>query len=122
MRHPDGKFLGQALKKTGAVANLNVGMAVLTLSSGTHFTAKSVHHELQAVTDAKHGQTQFEHAGVGRGGVGVINRGRTAGQNDAYRGIAANLVQAGSTGKDHGKNILFADAARDELGILRTEV
>src|ERR1700680_3788799 len=97
-------------------------MAVLALIGGANLSTECVHHELQSVTNAEHGQTQFEYAGVRGRGVGVVNRGRAAGKDDAYRGITANLFQAGGTWEYHRKDVLFTDAARDELGILRAEV
>ena len=36
--------------------------------------------------------------------------------------VAANLVEGGVEGQNDGKDFVFADAARDELGVLRSEV
>jgi len=38
-----------------------------------------------------------------------------------HRRVAADLIKACGAGKHHGKNILFTDAARDELRILRAQ-
>ena len=97
-------------------------MAVLALVGSTHFSAERVHHELQSIADAEHGQAQLEHARVRGRSVGVIHRRGAAGKNDAYRGVAANLFQAGGARQHYRKDILFTDAARDELRILRPEV
>ncbi len=59
VRHPDGKFCGEAFEKTRAVLDFDVGMAVLAFVGGAHFAAESVHHELQSVADAQHGQAQL---------------------------------------------------------------
>ena len=122
VRHPDRKLSGQALKQTRAVLDFDVGVSILALVGGANFSAQGVHHELKPVTDAEHGYAQFEHAWVRGRRVGVIHRGRAAGKNDADRGIAANFFQAGGAGEHHRKDVLFADAARDELGILRAKV
>ena len=122
VRHPDGKFCGQAFEKPGAVLDFHVGMAVLALVGGAHLAAERVHHELQSVADAEHRQAQLKHARIRRRRVGVIHRRRPAGKNDAHRRVAANFFQRGSAGKHHRKDILFTDAARDELGILRPEI
>jgi len=36
--------------------------------------------------------------------------------------IAADFIQAGGAWEDDGKDVLFADAARDELRILRAKI
>ena len=122
VRHPDGKFCGQAFEETGAVLDFDLGMTVLALVGGAHLAAQRVHHELESVADAKHGQAQLEHARIGGRRVGVIHRRGPAGKNDACRRVAANFFQRGGAGKHDGKDILFTDAARDELGILRAEI
>ena len=43
--------------------------------------------EMQAIADAEHGHAQFEQARVGSRRVGVVDRRRPAGENDA-EGIA----------------------------------
>ena len=83
VRHPDGKPGGEAFEKTGAVLDLDVGMAVLALVGGANLATQGVHHELEPVTDAEHGQAQFEHAPVRGRRVGVIHRRGSAGKNDA---------------------------------------
>ena len=74
VRHPDGKSRGEAFEKTRAVLDLHVGVTVLALVGGPHFTAQGVNHELQSVADAQHRQAQLEDARVGGRRVGVIDR------------------------------------------------
>ncbi len=97
-------------------------MAVLALVRGLHLAAERVHHELQSIADAQHRQPHAEDARVHGGRVFVIDRRRPTGQDDADRRVAANFIQAGGTGQDNGKDVLFADAARNQLRILRSEV
>ena len=97
-------------------------MPVLTLIRRPHLAAQGVHHELQPVTDAQHGQPQLEQARIRRRRVFVIDRPRRAGEHNAHRRVALDLVKRGRAGQHHRKDILFADAARDELRILRAEV
>ena len=52
----------------------------------------------------------------------VVNGRRTSAQDDAGRSIALDFVEWGRTGQDDGKYFKFADAARNELRVLRTEV
>ena len=97
-------------------------MAVLAFVGRAHFAAQLVDHELQAVADAEHRQSEMQHLLVGRWRVGVIDGRRTAGQDDARGVIALDFFQRGGAGKHHGEDILFADAAGDELRVLRAEV
>ena len=52
----------------------------------------------------------------------IVNGRRASAQNDASRPIALDLIQWSSTGQDNGKYFEFADAARNKLRVLRTEV
>src|SRR4051794_5007133 len=97
-------------------------MAVLALVGGAHFSAESVHHELQSVADAEYGQSQLENFGIGGRSVGIVDRRWASGKNDADGGVAFYFFNAGGAGEHYRKNILFADAARDELRILGAEV
>jgi hypothetical protein len=81
-----------------------------------------VHHELQSVTDAEDGNPQLQNGLVGMGRVLVVNRARSTREDDTYGRIATNFLQAGVERKDNGKDVLFADAARNQLRILRPEV
>ena|SRR5438067_6413228 len=81
-----------------------------------------MHHELKSVADSEHGQAPLENTGVCGRSVGVIDRARAPRKNYAHGRVAANLFQTGSTRQYHGKNVLFADAARDELRILSAEI
>ena len=97
-------------------------MAVLALVGGADFSAEGVHHELQSVADAEYGQAQLKDFGVRGWSVGVVDRRWASGKNDSDRGVALNFFDAGCARQNYRKNILFANAARDELGILRAEV
>jgi hypothetical protein len=78
--------------------------------------------EVQAVADTEHRQAQRKHAVVGGRSIVIVNRRRASAQDDAGRPIALDLIQWSGTGQDNGKYFEFADAARNKLGVLRTEV
>ena len=101
---------------------LDLGVAVLAFVGRADFAAQLVHHELQAVADAEHRQAEMQHAVVGGRRVGVVDRGRAAGQDDARGRVALDFVQRSGAGKHDGEDVLFADAAGDELRVLRAEV
>ena len=64
----------------------------------------------------------MQHLLVGRRRVGVIDGRRAARQHDAGRMVAFDFVERGRAGQHDGEDVLFADAARDELRILRAKV
>jgi hypothetical protein len=60
--------------------------------------------------------------GVGGRRVGVVDRRRAAGEDDAERLVGLNFVERRRAGQHDGEDVLLADAARDELRILRAEI
>ena len=123
VRHPHRQRALQALEQRRVVAQqLDLRVAVLALVGGAHLAAQLVHHELQAVADAQHRQSKMQHALVGRRRIGVIDRRRPAGQHDARGMVALDFLERSGAGQDDGEDVLFADAARDELRVLRAEV
>ena len=91
--HPDRKFCREAVEEAAAIFDFDIGMAVLALVGGAYFSAESVHHELQSVADAEHGQAQLKHSGIGGRSVGVVDRRRAAGKNDSDWGVAFNFFE-----------------------------
>ena len=122
MRHPHRKFFGQSLKKKRIGNDIDFSVPVLALVGGTHLASQRVHHELQSIADAKHRQAQFEEARVSRRSVLVIDRPWRSGKNNADGRVAVDLVEFCRAGQHNREDILFADAARNELGILRAKV
>src|SRR3984957_10071458 len=55
MRHPDGKFSGQALEEDRVGDDFDLGVPVLALVGGTNLAPERVHHELESVADTQHG-------------------------------------------------------------------
>ncbi len=123
VRHPDCQWPLQTFEQRGIAAEqFHLRVAVLALVGGAHFAAQLVHHELQAVADAQHRQSEVQDALVRWRRIGVVDGRRPAGQHDAGRMIAFDFVEGRVAGKDDGEDVLFADAARDELRILRAKV
>lgn len=87
-----------------------------------NFASEGIDHELQAVADAEDWDTEIEDFFVGVRGAGVVDGGWPAGQHNADGRVTANLVKRSVEGKDYGEDFTFADAASDELRILRAEV
>ena len=122
MRHPHRLPLRQSRKQHRLRDNIDLRMPILALIRRPDLAAQRVHHELQPVTDAKHGQPQLEHARIRRRRIFVVDRPRRAREHNPSRSAALHLIKRSRAGEHHRKNILFADAARDELRILRAKV
>ncbi len=120
--HPDGERTGKSVEEEGLVDDIDLGVAVLAGGRGFDLAAEVVHDELQPVADAEDGDAEREHGGIGGGSIGVIDRARAAGEDDAQRIERAELIERRGAGKHDGEDVELADAARDELGVLRTEV
>src|SRR5215472_15853897 len=97
-------------------------MPILAFWSGPHLSAQLVRHEVKSVTDAQDWVPERKHSLIGRWRIGVIHRARTARQHDSRRPIALDLINRSGAGQDHREDALFADAACNKLGVLRTEV
>ena len=122
VRHPDGKFLRQSLKQHRIRNHVDFGVAVFALFRRTHLAAERVHHELQSVADAKNGHAQLEDARVGGRRVFVVDRPWRARENDAGGRVGLDLGEFRRARQHDGKNILLADAARDQLRVLCAEI
>ena len=81
-----------------------------------------MHDVLQSVADAEDGQAEREDGGIGGRRVGVVDGAGAPGEDDADGVVRADLVDGRGAGKDDGEDVLLADAAGDELGVLRAEV
>ena len=119
--HLDGRRQSGKERRSG-IFNGHLGLAILALGRRTDFAAQMVHDEMESIADAKDRNAQRQHARIRFGRIGIVNRRRTAGKNHADGLVGLNVSQRRRTGQHHGKDILFADAPRDELRILRPEI
>ncbi len=84
--------------------------------------AESLAHQLHAVADAEDRDAEVEDRGIAlRCAVGIHAR-RAAGKNEAFRGEFAYAVGRDVVPHDFAVHVLLANAAGDELGVLRTEI
>src|SRR5450755_1848159 len=97
-------------------------MTVFALFSRMHLASEGMHHVLQAIANAENRNSQIEYALIGDGSVFVVHRRRAPRKNDAHGRVTVNLRERGVTREDYGENILFADAARNQLRILSAKV
>ena len=84
--------------------------------------AERLGHRLEAVADAEHRHTEVEQRGIQlRSAVGV-HAGRPAGQHDGLRILGLDLLDARGVRDDLRIHPRLADAAGDQLRVLRAEV
>ena len=98
------------------------GMAVFALGRGAHLAAHVMHDEMQSVADAEDRRIELEQRGVGCRRVGVVHRRRAAGEDEADGLVGLDFSDGNRAGEHDGEDVLFADAAGDQLRILRAEV
>ena len=121
--HPDRKSGRQACEQGGrAVFDGHFGVAVLALGRGAHLAAHVVHDEMKSIADAQHGHAKFQQLGIGGRGVRIVDRRRSAGQNDAERLQGLNFSKGNRAGQHDGEDVQFANAPRNQLRILRAKI
>ena len=79
-------------------------------------------NELQTIADAEHRHAKAENRGVGGGRIGVVDRAGATGEDDADGLMRFGFRRERSAGQDYGEDILLANAAGDELCVLRAKV
>ena len=77
---------------------------------------------LHAVADAEDRHAHGEDLRITLGGVGVVDGAGAAGEDQARRSIPADFFDGGGAWEDGGEDLLLANAARDELGVLAAKI
>ena len=78
--------------------------------------------KLQTVADAQDGYTERENGWVRGRRVVVVDRAGSSGENEPDRMMGLDLGNRGATGKNDREDVLFSDAAGDELSVLAAEI
>ena len=120
--HPHVERGGQAAKELRLGDHVHLRVAVLARGSRLDPPAQVMHDEVQPVADAEHGNAHRKQRGIGGGRVRVVDRAGAAGKDQPQRSQRANLLDGRGAGQDNGEDVELADAARDQLGVLRAEV
>jgi len=123
--NPAGLAVGvipQSLEQAAVHDRRHLRIAELAMVGSRDAAAELLRHGLHAVADAEHG-----HAGVPHGlrrlrRLGVGHRLRPAGEDDAAGAEFADRRVGHVPGMDLAVDAAFADATRDELGVLRPEI
>lgn len=120
--HPDREWVRNTGEEGSGIGQIYDGLAEFPLISGYYLPASRPCHQLQAVTDSQHGNTQIEKLGRQPGaprpadGIGAPRK------NDSDGLQAFYTVHRRSKGGDFTVNRKLADPARDQLGILRAKI
>ena len=97
-------------------------MAVFAMGAASDVAAEHLSHELDAVADTEHRQAHLEHARVRMRRTLRLHAIRAAREDDAYDAVGAKGLGRDAEGVDTGVDVALTDAARDDLGQLRTEI
>ena len=123
--HPDRHLLAdpeRPVEERRFVQELDRGPAELAGRAGQDLAAELRAHRLLAVADAEDRHAELED-GSGRPGAGrLVGRGRSAGQDDGRRLEPADMLVVERAGMDLAIDPELAQAAGDQLRILRAEV
>src|SRR6185503_1459871 len=124
MRHPhDGRSLcADALEQIAVIVDRKIRPAVLPMFGFSHFPAREMRHKLHPVANAKHRNALVEEFLGNTRRLLLIDAGGAARQYDALRAIGENSRQRNRAGQNLRVDLRFANAACDQLGVLRAKV
>src|SRR5207302_10339749 len=98
------------------------GVAVFAVGRRAHFAAELVGEELHAVADAEDGEAGLEDVGGGLRGAFVVDGCGAAGEDEAARVQALDLLPGSVVRDELAVDVALADAAGDEHRVLGAEV
>ena len=102
--------------------HVDTGITEFTQVGTFHLAAKLLGHGLHAVADAQYRHIQVEHRLRCARAIGFVHRLRTTGEDDAARSEGADIFVAHVPGVQFAIDTDLAHTARDQLGVLGTEV
>ena len=97
-------------------------MAELAMRRSSERAAEHVRHQLHAVTDAERRHAELEDRGVDVRRAVYIDAARPARQDDADRPSRPQRADGGVERQDFAIDRELAEASRDQLGELRSEI
>ncbi len=98
------------------------GVAVFAFVGGAYFAAEVMDDVLESIADAEGGQAEREDGGVGGRGVGVVDGAGASAEDEADGVVRIDFRDRRGARQDDREDVVFADPAGDELGVLRAEV
>ena len=121
--HPDDLVVGLAAEQHSAVArHPGIRRAVLAQAGVGDLSSELLGHHLEAVADTQGRHPELQHAGVERRRARLVHRRRPARQDQRDGVFGLDLGGRDGVRHDLAVDTRLADAARDQLRILRAEV
>ena len=96
--------------------------AVFAPGAELHLAAQMMRHQLHPVANAEHRNAERKNLRIELRRALVVNAGRPAGKDDALRLQRRDFLRRDVEANDLGIDLAFANPARDDLGVLRTEI
>src|SRR5208282_238000 len=123
MRIPNLKLRRQAAKQRARrVLDGERALAVFAFAALLDLAAKKLGEQLHAVADAEHGSAELKDFFVRQGRIFGIHTGRAAGQDDSPGFQRGNFPRPRVEGQDLRIHVALANAARNDLRVLRTKI
>ena len=111
------------LAKTSVLSRIaRVARPYSRLLARIDFGAEHLAAELHAVADAEDRHAEVEDPLVAAGGAGLVDAGRTAGEDDALERQLRQLIDGCAGREDAGVDVVLADPAGDQLDVLAAEI
>ena len=120
--HPDGGFLGKTAHERVICGDAKPRAAIFARFGGLDLTAQDLRADLHAVTDPQDRHAQLEDLGIAAGCARFVHAARSAGEDQPSGIELAQFVKRDVRANELAEDALLADAAGDELGVLRPEI
>ena len=120
--HPHLRLGGKVLEERGRGGRGDDGFAVFAGVAVCDLAAERLDHELEAVADAEHRDAEPENGGIAFRSVGLIHACGATAQDDARGRHFADFFRRYLPGDDFAVDVKLADAPRDQLAVLGTEI
>ena len=123
MTHPHRGAIVNIGEQIRGVINLKRGLPVFRLArGGLHHTSQLLHHQLHPVADPKHRNPEVPDLRIAEGSPLGVDRAGPTTEDDPGRSHCAQLSRRCAVTEHKGEHFRLAHTARNQLGILRTEV
>ena len=120
--HVEVLALSHLAERPDGLQHFEARVAVLAVRGAIDGAAEELGHELQAVADAKDRNAEVEHGAVDERRAGLLDAEGASGKYDPARLEGADLLHGHRAGMDLAVDVQLANAAGDELRVLRTEI
>src|SRR5437879_8575942 len=104
------------------ILNAQLRASIFAARRFLDLASQLVRNPLHPVANPEYGNSQRQHFWIALRRLWVIDGAWTAGQNDSRRRKLADFFNRRRARQDGGKNLLLANPARNELGVLSAEV